>query len=508
VSICLTLVRAEVGLRLRRAFDTGYLIIAMARQLHLSDDRLFPAEPAVRSIARRLYGQVKALPIVSPHGHTDPAWFAVNAPFSDAASLLLAPDHYLYRMLYSQGVSMEALGVAGRDGDSPADPRAAWRLLASNFHLFRGTPSSLWLNHVFAQVFGFDVCLSIETADLYFDRIGALLQTEAFRPRALFDRFGIELLATTESPTDTLDHHRQIRDSGWGGRVVTAYRPDPVVDPEHEDFRASLARFGELTTLDVHGWAGYLEAHRRRRAVFALAGATSTDHGHPSAATADLSRPEAEALFAKVVGGPVPPADAELFRAQMLTEMARMSLDDGLVMQIHPGSFRNHNALVHGRFGRDKGADIPQRTDYVHALKPLLDAFGNEANLTIIVFTLDESAYARELAPLAGHYPALRLGPAWWFHDSPEGMRRFREQTTETAGFYNTVGFNDDTRAFLSIPARHDVSRRVDCGFLAKLVAEHRLDEDEAAEVAVDLAYRLVKQAYRLDAPKAPLAEA
>jgi glucuronate isomerase len=478
-----------------------------SKTLSLNPDRLFPAEPQVRSIARRLYGEVAALPIISPHGHTDPEWFATDAPFADATSLLLAPDHYLYRMLYSQGVPMEALGVPTRKGPSAAHPREAWRLLAQNFHLFRGTPSSIWLNHVFHEVFGFEVQLSAETADLYFDRIGELLATEAFCPRALFDRFNIELLATTESPTDPLKHHKAIRESGWTGRVVTAYRPDPVIDPEHEDFWASLEQFALMSGQDISFYSGYLEAHRVRRQAFIAAGATSTDHGHPTAATADLSQAEAEALYHRILDGVWDAADAELFRAQMLTEMAKMSLEDGLVMQIHPGSFRNHNRFVHRRFGRDKGADIPTRTDYVRALKPLLDRFGNEPDLTVIVFTLDETSYARELAPLAGHYPALRLGPAWWFHDSPEGMRRFREQTTETAGFYNTVGFNDDTRAFLSIPARHDVARRVDCGFLARLVAEHRLEEDEAAEVAVDLAYNLPKRAYRLDRlPERPTA--
>ena len=471
----------------------------MARPLHLDEDRLFPAEPSTRSIARRLYGEVRALPIISPHGHTDPEWFAGNAPFADAASLLLTPDHYLYRMLFSQGAPLEKLGVPDRDRVATAAPREAWRLLASNMRLFRGTPSALWLNHVFAEVFGFDVALDAETADIYFDRIGELLATPAFRPRALFDRFGIEVLTTTESPVDELKSHAAIRESGWGGRVLTAYRPDPVIDPHNEAFVASLERFGELTGEDVSSWAGYLNAHRKRRAFFAVAGCTSTDHGHPTARTADLPRREAEALFHKVIGGAVSSDDAELFRAQMLTEMARMSLDDGLVMQIHPGSFRNHNAGLYRLFGRDRGADIPQATDYVHALKPLLDRFGSEPGLTVIVFTLDETAYSRELAPLAGHYPALKLGPAWWFHDSPEGMRRFREQTTETAGFYNTVGFNDDTRAFLSIPARHDVARRVDCAFLARLVAEHRLGEDEAADTAVDLAYRLPKAAYKLD---------
>ena len=475
----------------------------MTSPLRLHPDRLFPAEPETRAVARRLYGAVKDLPIISPHGHTDPEWFAGDAPFADATSLFLSPDHYLYRMLYSQGVPLDQLGVASKSGPSSADPREAWRILASNMRLFRGTPSSMWLNHVFGEVFGFEVELSADTADLYFDRIGEALQTEAFRPRALFERFNIELLATTESPTDELKHHKAMRASGWKGRVVTAYRPDPVIDAEHEDFRASLGRFGELTGQDVESWPGYLEAHRIRRAAFMELGATSTDHGHPTAATADLTDAEAEALFRKLLSGDFTAADAELFRAQMLTEMARMSLDDGLVMQIHPGSFRNHNAGLFARFGRDKGADIPMRTDYVRALKPLLDRFGNERDLSIIVFTLDESTYSRELAPLAGHYPVLKLGPAWWFHDSPEGMRRFREQVTETAGFYNTVGFNDDTRAFLSIPARHDVARRIDAGFLARLVTEHRISEEEAHETAIDLAYNLPKRAYKLDEPAA-----
>jgi len=481
----------------------------MARPLTLHEDRLFPAEPGARAVARRLYAEVKDLPIISPHGHTDPSWFALNQPFPNATELLLAPDHYLYRMLYSQGIPLESLGIPSRAGMSAADPRKAWRIFAENQHLFRGTPSSMWLAHVFSVVFGFDAALSAETADFYYDTINEKLASEAFRPRALFDRFRIEALATTEGPQESLDHHATIRNSGWGGRVITAYRPDPVIDCEHEQFRDALARFGELTGQDVESWDGYLQAHRLRRQAFREAGATSTDHGHPTARTADLSAAEAERLFDTVLSGRATPAEAELFRAQMLTEMARMSLDDGLVMQIHPGSFRNHNRLIFDRYGRDKGADIPMATEYVQALKPLLDRFGNERDLTVILFTLDETSYARELAPLAGHYPILRLGPAWWFHDSPEGMRRFREQTTETAGFYNTVGFNDDTRAFLSIPARHDVARRVDCAFLARLVTEHRLDETEARDVAVDLAYNLPRRAYRLDQPApAPLARA
>lgn len=470
----------------------------MTRPLTLHPDRLFPSDPGQRDIARRLYAEVASLPIISPHGHTDPSWFADNAPFGNAAELLLHPDHYLFRMLYSQGISLDALGIGNRD----ADPRESWRLFARNYHLFRGTPSRMWMDWVFAEVFGFDVQFSAETSDLYYDRITEALATDPFRPRALFDRFGIEVIATTESPLDTLDHHAAIRAANasgeWSGRIITAYRPDPVVDPEFERFRDNLARFSELSGEDAFSYAGYLAAHRNRRAYFAAMGATSTDHGHPTAATADLSDAEAEALFARVTGAEVSPADAELFRAHMLTVMAGMSLDDGLVMQIHPGAFRNHNSWLFEHYGRDKGADIPTGTDYVHALRPLLGRYGNEAGLTIILFTLDETSYARELAPLAGHYPALKLGPAWWFHDSPEGMRRFRSQTTETAGFYNLVGFNDDTRAFLSIPARHDVARRIDCGFLAELVAEHRMEEWEAAELAIDLSYNLAKAAYKL----------
>ncbi|QBB69405.1 glucuronate isomerase [Pseudolysobacter antarcticus] len=473
------------------------------RALIVHEDRLFPAEPTQRAIARRLYSGVRDLPIISPHGHTDPAWFASDAPFASATELLLTPDHYLYRMLYSHGIKLDELGIAAKSPLSAAaaksvDPRAAWRLFAEHWYLFRGTPSTVWLNQTFVKLFGLDVALDATTADHYYDTITAALATPKFRPRALFDQFNIEVLATTESPLDSLEHHRAIRASGWNGRVISAYRPDPVVDPEHEQFRDALGRFAELSGEDTHDWHGYLAAHQFRRHAFAQIGTTSSDHGHPTARTADLSTAEAQRLFQRIVAGRFDANDAELFRAQMLTEMARMSLDDGFVLQIHPGSWRNHNRFLFDNYGRDKGADIPTATEYVRALKPLLDRYGNEPGLTIIVFTLDETSYSRELAPLAGHYPALKLGPAWWFHDSPEGLMRFREQTTETAGFYNTVGFNDDTRAFLSIPARHDTARRVDCAYLARLVAEHRLDENEATEVAIDLAYRLPKRAYRL----------
>jgi glucuronate isomerase len=469
--------------------------------LDLHPDRLFPAEPATRRLARTLYETVRDLPIVSPHGHTDPQWFADDAPFPDPSALFIVPDHYVFRMLYSQGVPLEALGVPRRDDPAamPAyDARAIWRLFAQHYPLFRGTPTRLWLDHAFHTVFGIDERLTTQSADRYFDRIAACLRDDAYRPRALFDRFNIEVIATTESPLDSLEQHRAIHESGWGGRVLTAYRPDPVVDPQFEGFSANVARFGELTRENTATWTGYLAAHRTRRAYFKSMGATSTDHGHPTAGTADLDAVQCQRLLDRALSGAIAADEAELFRAQMLTEMARMSVDDGLVMQIHPGAFRNHNPQVLARFGRDKGADFPMPTDYVHALKPLLDNVGNAGDFTLILFTLDETTYARELAPLAGHYPALRLGPPWWFHDSFQGMLRFLEQTIETAGFANTAGFNDDTRAFMSIPARHDVWRRVVCRFLATAVVEHRFGEDEAIELAPALARDLAKRAYRL----------
>jgi glucuronate isomerase len=464
----------------------------------LNRDRLLPIEPEARAIARRLFAEVETLPILSPHGHTDPLWYADDHAFPDPATLFVVPDHYIFRMLYSQGVPLERLGVPRVDGGPvETDGRAIWRIFAEHAHLFRATPSRLWFEHSLELVFGIEERLSAANADTLYDRIAERLPADDMRPRALYERFGIEAISTTDSAIDDLAAHDRIRASGWAGRVLPCYRPDAVVDADRPDFAASLDRLFELTG-EPRTYAGYLEAHRRRRAHFKARGATATDHGHPTARTAALPASEASALFDKVAGGRADRSETELFRAQMLTEMARMSLDDGLVMQIHAGSSRNHNEAILARFGLDKGADIPTRTDYVGGLKPLLDAVGNEPSLTVILFTLDETAYARELAPLAGHYPALRLGPAWWFFDSPEGMRRFRETTTETAGFYNTVGFNDDTRAFLSIPARHDVARRVDCAYLARLVADGRLDEDEALEVAHDLAYRLAKAAYRL----------
>ena len=461
----------------------------------LHEDRLFPAESGTRKIARALYDEVRSLPIISPHGHTQASWFARNEPFSDPASLFVQPDHYVYRMLYSQGISLEDLGIGQA---KLKNPREVWSIFASHYFLFRGTPTRMWLDFAFQELFGMEERLSDKNADHYFDVISEKLRTPEFLPRTLFERFRIEVLSTTDSPLDSLADHKSIQESNWKARIIPTFRPDSVVDPEFDGFAKNIAKLAEQTGDDTSTWAGYLNALHTTRARFRNLGCTATDHGHPTAQTANLPASEAADLFRRVLGGSADRGQNELFRAQMLTEMARMSIDDGLVMQIHPGSVRNHNRKVFERFGRDTGADIPHPTNYVDALRPLLDRFGNEPGLSIILFTLDESTYSRELAPLAGHYPCLRLGPPWWFHDSPEGMMRFREHVTETAGFYNTVGFNDDTRAFLSIPARHDMARRMDCGYLAKLVSDHRLDEDEAVELAHELAYGLVKKAYKL----------
>jgi glucuronate isomerase len=462
----------------------------------LHPDRLFPADPATRDIARRLYESVRDLPIVSPHGHTEARWFAENAPFPDPATLFIQPDHYVFRMLYSQGIALDKLNI----GKSPiVDPRGVWRIFAEHYYLFRGTPTRLWLDYAFETLFDLHELLCAQNADLYFDTIQQALQRLEFRPRALYDRFRIDVLATTNSPLDPLTHHQALRGYAWKGRILPTFRPDPVVDPDFDGFVTNVASLGEMTGEDTSTWSGYLGALRETRRRFAALGCTATDHGHPTAATANLTRNTIIQLFARVISGKATAAQKEQFRAHMLTEMAAMSMEDGLVMQIHPGSSRNHNRHVYENYGRDMGADIPTAINYVDALKPLLDRFGNESRLTVILFTLDESTYSRELAPLAGHYPCLRLGPPWWFFDSPEGMLRFRERTTETAGFYNTAGFNDDTRAFLSIPGRHDVARRMDAHYLARLVSEHRLSEGDAGEVILDLTDRLVRKAYRLE---------
>jgi glucuronate isomerase len=465
-------------------------------------DLFFTSDARQRDIARELHALAAGLPLICPHGHVDPGILADDVPFPDPARLLIVPDHYVTRMLLSQGIPPGRLGVASRTGEPvETDGRTIWRLFAGNWHLFRGTPSRLWLERTFETVFGIETRLSPETADEVYDAIAAKLAEPTFRPRALFERFGIEVLATTESPLDDLSRHAKLAADGWGGpggRVITTFRPDDVVDMEFGDWAERVGKLGELTGEDTGRYDGYLAALRSRREAFIAAGATCSDHGHPTARTLALSAAEASALYERGLRGEASAGDAENFRAHMLLEFARMSIDDGLVLQLHPGASRNHNRWLHTTHGRDVGGDIPQATDYVHALAPLLDAYGNDPRLRVVVYTLDEYTFSRELAPLAGGYAALYLGAPWWFLDTPDAMLRFREAVTDSAGFYNTAGFVDDTRAFCSIPVRHDISRRVDATYLAALVAQDRLPYDEAATTIADLAYNLPKKVFRL----------
>ena len=444
--------------------------------------------------AGTLYAGIRDLPIVSPHGHCEPAWFAEDAPFPDPAALLVVPDHYVFRMLHSQGVPLEALGVPapGRE----ADPRAGFRLFAQHWHLFLGTPSRFWISYVLTQTLGIDTPLSAETADAVYDQIAERLAEPAFRPRALFDRFGIEVLATTDSALDDLAHHRTVAQSGWGGRVIPTFRPDAVLDPGHEGFLSNVDALGRVTGEDVASFSGYLSALRARRAFFKARGATATDHAIEVIETHWLDDPEA--LYQRLRQGGGTGAEGRAFYGHMLIEMAQMSVADGLVMQLHGGSRRNTNADVFQRFGRDKGADIPIAVDWVRGLEPLLNRVGNTPGFRLILFTLDETTYARELAPMAGHWPCLKIGPPWWFHDSAAGIARYFDQVVETAGYWNLAGFNDDTRAFLSIPARHDLWRRGVALHLSEQVARGVFDRADAEELAPLLAVDLARDAYGL----------
>lgn len=465
---------------------------------HLHPDRLFPASEPARSIARELYPEVRDLPLICPHGHTDPAWFAGNTRFSDPAALFLTPDHYVLRMLRSRGLSYDDLGVPRKDGKPVAEGRAAWRLFAANYHLFAGTPSKTWIDHSLDWAFGIKDELSPATADAIYDTIDAAIATPELLPRAILDKARVEVIATTEFALDTLPHHQAMEADGYLGRVRTTYRPDDVTNPERAGFLDRLHQFSALAGENIATWSGLINAHRNRREYFRRFGAVATDHGVPTAQTADLAPVEKQALLDTILTGQYSPDDADLFRAQMMTEMALLAVEDGMVMQIHAGARRNTDAGLLAERGTDLGGDIPSRVNYVDGLLPLLNRCGNEPNFRLIAFTLDESNYARELAPMAGFWPALMIGPPWWFHDSPQGIRRYLDQVVETAGFYNLAGFNDDTRALLSIPARHDVWRREVCGFLGRWVGENRITKSTARDIARLLSYQAAKDAYRI----------
>jgi glucuronate isomerase len=467
---------------------------------HLPEDRYFGPDPAQKNIAMELYRSVAHLPIVSPHGHVDPRLLAdEKASFGTPAELLIIPDHYVFRMFYSQGLRLEDLGVPRIDGGPvEKDHRKIWQIFADHFYLFRGTPTGAWLAHELNHVFGIEEKLTGKTARRIYDQIEEKLRLPDFRPRSLFQRFHIEVLCTTDAATDPLVHHRAIRESKWEGKVQPTFRPDGVTSLQNPGWRDNLRKLSEMSGMEIDSYPRLIRALEERRTFFKAMGATATDHAAESADTAELSEPEAGAIFQRALQGRVNAEDARRFTAHMIMEFARMSIDDGLVMQFHVGSVRNHNDWIHHRFGPDMGADIPVQSEYTRALRPLLNRYGNDLRLTLILFTLDEAAYARELAPIAGHYPAVKLGPPWWFYDSIHGMSRYFDRVMETAGLQNTAGFNDDTRAFPSIPARHDLWRRVSANWIAGLVVRGIVDVEDAREMILDMAYRLAKKAYKI----------
>ncbi len=473
----------------------------MSASLSLAPERYFTGEPAQRQLAQELYEQVATKPLVCPHGHVDPRMFAdPDYEFGSPTELLLIPDHYVFRMLYSQGASMESLGVPRTDGGAvESDHRKIWQTFADNYFLFRGTPTGMWLAHELYDVFGVRTKLNSASAQAVYDQIADALSKPEFRPRRMFERFNISVLATTDAAHDTLEYHQQIMASGWAGRVVPTFRPDAAVNIDRPDWRASIDELGKVCGFEITSYRKLIEALESRRAYFKSLGATATDHAALTPYTNELTDAAADAILQRALAGTASEADATNFTGHMLMEMARMSIEDGLVMQFHPGSFRNHNEVIFNRFGFDKGCDIPLATEHTRNLRPLLNKYANDARLSLILFTLDETTYSRELAPLAGHYPAVKLGPPWWFHDSWNGMIRFRDQAMETAGLYNTTGFNDDTRAFPSIPARHDVARRADANWLASLVTRRVIDREDADEMIHDAAYRLAAKAYKFE---------
>jgi glucuronate isomerase len=474
---------------------------------HLNPDRFFSPEPGQHTLAHELYQCAEGLPLVCPHGHVDLRLFDdPDATFGSPADLFIIPDHYVTRMLYSQGISLESLGVPPsplaplpeRERGTEGDHRKIWRIFCENFHLFRGTPSGIWLTDELASVFGVDEKPSASNADRLFDTLSEKLASPEFSPRSLFERFNIEALCTTDAATDRLEHHQAIRESGWNRNIRPTFRPDGVVNLDAPNWRTNIDKLSEVSDIDVVDYNSFVRALELRREYFKSMGATATDHAALTPATAQLTPAEADAIFQRALKGEADASDAARFTAHMLMEMARMSVEDGLVMQLHPGSLRNHNDVIFQKFGLDKGADIPIQTEYTRNLLPLLNKYGNDPRFTLILFTIDETTYSRELAPLAGHYPALKLGPPWWFFDSLNGMARYFDQVMETAGLYNTAGFNDDTRAFCSIPARHDVWRRASANWLAGLVVRHIIDMDDAREMIQELAVGLAKRAYKL----------
>ncbi|MFU8946303.1 glucuronate isomerase [Mycetocola zhadangensis] len=469
-------------------------------KLQLDPDRLFPVDSATRSLARALYEQVENLPIISPHGHVDPAILVEDTKFDDPAELFIRYDHYVTRLMHAAGIDLARLGIPNRrSGEPVALPREVWRTFSENWHLYAGTASGYWLQSTFAQIFGIDVQPSADNADAVYDTIQRALDTDAFRPRALFERFNIEVLATTDDPMDSLEPHRALAaDPTFSGRVLPTFRPDAYLNPAAPGWADKVAALADWNGSVVGSYAGYLDALAGRRRYFVENGAVSADHGVLQPLAVDLDAAEAASLFAKGLAGKLSDAESRVFAGHMLLESARMSTEDGLVMTVHPGVYRNHSSETFETFGPDTGHDIPVTTTYVENMRPLLEKYGNNADFHLVLFSVDETVYSREVAPLAGFYPSVYIGAPWWFLDAPDSVLRFRSAVTETAGFYRSSGFIDDTRAFLSIPARHDMARRLDSAFLARLVREGRIDEQTAGRINVDLVDSMPRKVFKL----------
>jgi glucuronate isomerase len=474
----------------------GHMTPAAVMRPH--PDRLFPPEPALRAIARRLHEQVQDLPILSPHGHVDPRILLDNQPFADPAALLVSADHYVTRLLHASGVPLADLGV-GAGQLSEQQSRAAWRALCAHWAVLAGTPVRYWLEIELSEIFDVTERPSARTADAIYDQVAVCLGQDQFRPRALYSRFGIEVLATTDDPADDLAAHAALRaDPAWTGRVIPTFRPDRYLEPAQPGWSGAVDQLAAAAGIDTGSYPGYLQALEQRRRHFRALGATSTDHSHLDVRTDPLPVSEASRIFLAGRDGTASLAEATAFRRHMLFEMARMSTEDGLVMTLHPAIRRNHHTPTAAAFGQDSGHDIPVQAEFTRALQPLLQRFGVHPGFHLVLFSTDEAVFSREIAPLAGFYPSVYAGAPWWYLDAPDAIRRYLAAVTETAGFTRTTGFVDDTRAFCSIPARHDMSRRVDAGFLAQLVAEHLLDEDEAVDIARALVTTIPRQAFKL----------
>ena len=469
-----------------------------AADLELHPDRLLPSEPGLRAIARQLYETVAELPITSPHGHVPAEWLAQDIPFTDPTSLLITPDHYVNRLMHAHGVELSALGV-GRRSLSEDESRAAFRTLCAHWDIYRGTPVRLWFDTQLAEIFGVTVRPSSETADQIYDQIATCLSSPEFTPRALYDRFNIEVLATTDDPCDDLAAHQYLtRDETWHGRVIPTFRPDKYLEAAQPTWNADVDRLAEASGIDTDDYAGLISALESRRQYFKNAGAVSSDHSHIDARAEPLDGPEAVRIYAAARAGTASEVETTALRRHLVLEMARMACDDGLVMTLHPGVRRNHHLPTFEQYGADVGTDIPIQMEFTDALRPMLNRYGTHPNFQLVIFTIDETVFSREIAPLAGFYPSVFAGVPWWFIDAPEAIRRYRAAITESAGFAKTSGFIDDTRAFCSIPARHDMSRRLDAGFVAQLVAEHRLTDSEAVQVMHDLVVTNPRRAFKL----------